>query len=235
MYLSLIWIAGLYFRDSFKIKEEWWRSGILCLTTFASILYFTLLTENLLIILSLSTLMVVLYPLKSRFKETSYIVKILVILILFSLFFTIIIVLIFKSTNTAVTISICLPFLDPTGSQITVKLIIWLCVITQIITSIVIMVMHCLLLNKLRQSQKNIRKSNTDNNIPLAIQLIMITVSNILCWLPTGCVYISAIFLANYPVDMIIWTTVIGVPINSVINPFIFITTTVRKIIKFEI
>ena len=36
VYLSYIWIADLSFGDSFKVKEEQWRSGILCLTAFTT-------------------------------------------------------------------------------------------------------------------------------------------------------------------------------------------------------
>ena len=223
-------VANLSFSDSFQIKEESWRSGIICLTAFTTVLSFTILTENLLILLSLSRLMVVIYPLKTRFKDTLFTVKLLVILLLFSLFLSILIALIFISTNAEITISICLPFLDPTDSQVLVKIIVWFTVITQVVTSIGIIVMHCLLLTKLKQSQKNIQKSKIDNNLPLVVQLVMITVSNILCWFPTGCVYISAMFLKTYPIDLVIWTTVIGLPINSIINPFIFIVTNVRKI-----
>ena len=37
VYLSYIWIADLSFGDSFKVKEEKWRSGILCLTAFTTL------------------------------------------------------------------------------------------------------------------------------------------------------------------------------------------------------
>ena len=177
--------------------------------------------------------MVVIYPVNSRFKKTSFVAKLLVIVTVFSILVSFIVSITFKSTISSMTINLCLPFLDPSNSQIIVKVIVWYTVVTQIATSVGIAFMHCLLFSKLRQSQKEIQKSKTDNNLPLAIQLITITVSNILCWFPTGCVYISAMFLANYPIDLAIWTTVIGLPINSIINPFMFIVTTVRKMIQF--
>ena len=178
--------------------------------------------------------MVVMHPLNTKFKETLFIGKLLIILIFISLFFSVLIALIFKSTNDTITISICLPFLDPTDSQLIVKLIVWFTVVTQMASSVGILIMHSLLLFELKQSKNKIQKSKTDNNLPLVIQLIMITVSNILCWFPTGCIYISAMFSATYPTDLVIWATVFGLPINSLLNPFIFIATTVRKMIKFE-
>ena len=233
IYLSYVWIADLSFGDSFKAKEESWRSGILCMTAFTTALIFTVLTEILLFLLSLSRLMVVIFPLNTRFRETLFIVKLLVILTLFSVFFSILIALNFKSTNNSISTSICLPFLDPTNSHLIVKFIVWFTVVTQMATSIGILIMHCLLLSELRQSKTKIQKSKTDNNLPLIIQLIMITISNILCWFPTGCIYVTAMFSATYRIDLVIWATVFGLPINSILNPFIFIVTTVKKMIKF--
>ena len=154
-----------------------------------------------------------------------------------SLFFSICITIIFKITEKISTLSICLPFIDPTGSQLIIKLITWFVVISQLATSIVIMIMHFYLLKELRKSQRNIQKSKSkeDSNVSLIIQLITITVSNILCWFPAGCVYLLAFFLSTYPIDLVIWTTVIGLPINSVLNPFIFIVTTIKKIIPFSL
>ena len=132
------------------------------------------------------------------------------------------------------TTSLCLPFVDPTNSQLLIKIITWFTVTSQLATSIGIIVMHILLVTEIRRSQKTIEKtkSKQDSNVALIIQLVLITTSNILCWFPSGCVYICAIFLSTYPIDLIIWTTVIGLPINSIINPSIFIITSIRKIEK---
>ena len=236
IYLSLIWIASISFSGSFHVKEESWKSGFLCLTAFATILFFIVLSEFLLTFLSLARLLLVLHPLNTRFKEKEFIVKSLAFLVVCSLFFSVCITLIFKITGKKSTISICLPFIDPTGSQLMIKLITWFVVISQLATSIVIMIMHFYLLKELRKSQQNVQKSKSKEhfNVSLIIQLITITMSNILCWFPAGCVYLIDFFLSRYPMDLVIWTTVIGLPINSVLNPIIFIVTTIKKIIKFS-
>ena len=237
IYLSFVWVADLSFSGSFHVKEEYWRSSFLCFTAFTIVLWFTVLTEFLLIFLSATRLLVTLHPLNTRFKEKQFIIKSLAFLVVCSLIFSICITLIFKSTEKISTLSICLPFIDPTGSQLIIKLITWFVVISQLATSIVIMIMHFYLLKESRKSQRNIQKSKSkeDSNVSLIIQLITITVSNILCWFPAGCVYLSAFFLSTYPIDLVIWTTVIGLPINSVLNPFIFIVTTLKKIIPFSL
>ena len=66
----------------------------------------------------------------------------------------------------------------------------------------------------------------------LIIQLVVITVSNIICWFPSNSIYITAMFSSTYPISLLIWTTVIGLPINSLINPLTFIGVLLRQQIK---
>ena len=110
LYLCNVWLVDIYFGDSFQVKEELWRSGILCLTAFTTVLFFTVLTECLLIILSLSRLMVVIYPLDSRFKETLFVAKILISDISVTLFLSVLATFIFNTIDNTIKISICLPF-----------------------------------------------------------------------------------------------------------------------------
>ena len=232
IYISFIWIADISFSGSFHVKEELWRSGFLCFTAFTTVLWFTVLTELVLIFMSLARLMVTISPLHTRFKETLFVAKSLGFLISCSLLFTVCISIIFKSMDGTLTTSLCLPFVDPGGSQLIIKCITWFTVVTQLTTSITIAIMHFCLITEVKKSEKNIEKSKSKHgtNKSLLIQLITITVSNIICWFPAGCIYIYAMFLSIYPIDLIICTTVSGLPINSIINPFIFIVTTVRKI-----
>ena len=181
VYLSFVWIADLSFSDSFQANQESWRSSCICFTAFTTIVCFTVLAEILLVLMSLTRLMVVISPLNTKFKDILFIAKLLFFIVLFSLVFSISITLFFMYTHGKITINLCLPFLDPTGSHLIIKLIIWFTFVTQMATSIGILIMHFLLVNALRQSQRHIQKFENDDNVPLIIQLVMITTSNILC------------------------------------------------------
>ena len=232
IYLSFIWIADLVFSGKFHVKESSWRAGFLCLAAFTTAIWFTILSELGLIFMSIARLMVTISPLYTRFKEKVFVIKSLSLLFVFSALSSILITIIFKYMEVNSTISLCLPFVDPSGSQLLIKLITWFTVTTQFATSVGIMIMHILLICEVKHYQ-NITmkvKSRKDSNVNLIIQLVLITTSNILCWFPAGCIYISAMFLSTYPIDLVIWTTVIGLPINSIVNPSIFIVTTFRKL-----
>ena len=115
-----------------------------------------------------------------------------------------------------------------------VTIITWVVVITQTVSSFSIISMHILLARKLKESKKTMRKfkSNNDSDVLLVVQLFVITASNILCWFPANGIYLAAMFLSTYPIDLIVWTSVICLPLNSVMNPSVFIITSVRKFIK---
>ena len=237
LYLSFIWIADLIFSGKFHVKEASWRAGFSCFAAFTTVIWFTILAELELIFMSSSRLMVTISPLKTRFKEKVFVMKSLTFLFLFSFLFSISFTIIFKYIEITSTISLCLPFVDPSGSQLLIKLITWFTVVTQLASAIGIMIMHILLIVEIRHSQHNtmVTKSRQDSNLALIIQLILITTSNILCWFPASCVYISAMFLSTYPIDIVIWTTVIVLPINSIVNPSIFILTNVKKMKRFKL
>ena len=235
-YLSFIWVADLSFGGSFNVKEDSWRSSFPCLIAFTVILCFTVPSQLVLIFMSLTRLMVTISPLSTKFKDTMFITKSLTVLVLLSLVLSLCTALIFKFTETSSMISLCLSFLDPTSSQLSVKLITRFTVLTQLVTTIVIMIMHIFLVAEIKRSQQNIQKSKTENGKikTVIIQLFTVTLSNILCWCPAGCIFITAMFLPLYPVDLVIWTTVIGLPINSIFNPTIFIVDTIRNMIQFK-
>ena len=227
--LSTLGVCDVVFKSEFQVKEKMWRSGPVCFTAFRILLWFTILTQFVLIFLSVSRLMLVVYPIDTKFKETKFVLKsvsLIYILSLFATFFT----LSFKVTHDILPISLCLPFIDPTNLFIMIKVITCIIILTQTVTSIIIATMHIILIYELKQSQKQIIKSKSD--AALVVQLIIITASNFICWFPANGIYVAAMFLSIYPIDLIVWSTIVGLPINSILNPSVFLVTSIRKYIK---
>ena len=75
LYLSLIWTIHTIYKETFATKEEWWRSSHMCFVAFFIVLFFTVLTQLLLMFLSLSRLMVVLHPVDYEYKIKTLVVK----------------------------------------------------------------------------------------------------------------------------------------------------------------
>ena len=62
--------------------------------------------------------------------------------------------------------------------------------------------------------------------------LIFITVSNFMCWFPVNGIYIATMFLSSYSLDLIIWSTVLGLLINALVIPFLFIILSLKNFTK---
>ena len=65
--------------------------------------------------------------------------------------------------------------------------------------------------------------------LPLYMQVCLVTSSNVLCWIPSGIIYLVTMSLEKYPINLIIWSAIAITPINSVINPIVFIVANVRS------
>ena len=230
LYLCVIWITDLYFRGKFISNERNWRSSFWCFTAFGISLWFSVVAPLILLFLSLSRLMIVVNPLSVRFKTTKSIFKVLFAIILVSMSVSIVLTLLMKFTQERLPLNLCLPFVDPSNSILLIKIIAWCVAVIQVIISVLILTLHSLLVQYLRQYQMEMdpNKSREHSDKTIIIQLAIITVSNIICWLLTNIIYLTSLFLPRYPTDLVIWTTVLVTPLNSMINPTVFAVTLLR-------
>ena len=133
IYLTIIWISNLIMSKTFKVKQEIWKSKDFCYLAFSISLLFAISNQIIQFLLSFSRLMVVVRPLNSKFKEFSFILRLLVYHLLSSCCLTISIVLIILHVDKSIGNNLCLPFIDQTGLSIMTKILIWMKVIIIII------------------------------------------------------------------------------------------------------
>ena len=222
-YLCIIWIADLSYQGIFQVKEELWRSSVPCFSAFFIILYFTLLSTLILTLMALSRLMLVWYPVDKKFKDHNFVLKSILFLVILSLIICLSFTIILKIHFRILPTSLCLPFIDPLKSVFMIKIIVWSSILTQSMLSIVIVTVYILLALSLYTKKDNDlnQKSTHISYKSLILQLILITVSNILCWFSTNGIYTMTMILTEYPTQLVIWSTVILMPINSIVNPTI--------------
>ena len=103
------------------MKEELWRSGPVCFVAFGISLWFSILTQFVLIFLSLSRLMLVIHPIDTKFKGTNFVMQSAFLMYILSLCTALFVNVIFKFIYKNLTISLCLSFMDPTNSIIIIK------------------------------------------------------------------------------------------------------------------
>ena len=139
--------------------------------------------------------------------------------------------LIYKLINEKLPTTLCFPFVDPTNSILIVRIITITIATYQLGAVMCVSTDYGRLVNHLRKNrdQQTLRKSKTNSHMGLTLQLIMVTGSNFLCWIPTNIIYLSSLFMSRYPTNLLIWTTIVGTPINSIVHPIVFIKSSIRK------
>ncbi len=230
--LLILWGADLHFQDMFVLLEKLWRSSALCFVTFANVLCFNMSSPLFLIFLAVSRLILVISPIATKFKETKFVLRSVAALFSVCGFVTICMTIAtWALTDNALT-WFCSPFVDFTNSVLILQILTWFISLLQLASTVCIIVFYIAMVKFLKQSQKAIQQSvsQTQSHTSLFVQLIIVSISNIICWLSCDVIYIVVMFLENYSTEMFMWVTVALTPINSIVNPSVFIFTTIRKI-----
>ena len=227
-YLGIIWISDVKLQYVFAVRQKEWRSSFTCFVAFGILLWFTFLSQIILLFISLSRLIVAIYPLSNKLKGTNFILKISTSIFITT--FSLVVLITTIDRLPQIHNNLCLPFVDPTDSNLMAKIIAWSTCVTQIITTVLLGLIHILVIKNVKQSQKNIgqHKSNQQATTALLIQLFILTVINMLGWITSSAVYISTIFQSTYSNDLIMFATGISLPFCSIMNPVIFIIVSLR-------
>ena len=124
-------------------------------------LNFNIASPFLLGFLSLSRLMVVLYPLNTKFKSTKFAITRVFFLLVTAFVISLIITVTMFILYGTVPLSLCSPFVDPTDSILLIKIITWFIVIIQFVFCVKILFVHNKLIQQLRKPKGNIQKTTS--------------------------------------------------------------------------
>ncbi len=233
-YLHIIWIADAVFKGAYLFHGSHWESSWVCFTAFFLLLYFSFAIQGTLILFSLARLMVVKYPIDTKFKILKFTTKWLLIVLLIVTCLTIPAPIILKFRVGKVPLGLCSPFVDPSNSSVLFPIVAWFVAISQLMSCTAIVVLHIMLIKELAVSQARLEKakSREDSNTSVFVQLTLISISNIVCWIPSSIIFTILTVLSVYPVDTVVWTTVVVMPLNSIANPIILIAFCINKKVK---
>ncbi len=231
LYLCVIWVATAVFGSAFAVRETMWRCSIPCWVALNLALFHSILMPLSLLLLALARLMVVMHPVTTSFKRTDFVTKLLVVMFAVTCVCCGVVTTLLKAAANSVPNNLCSPFVDPGDAVLVVEIVTWLVGSLQTSFSVVIAITNSCLVYKYSKSQHNIQKckSKHSSQALLRTQLVLTTASNIFCWFTTSIIHLTAIVLRRYPPDLVIWTTVTVAPMNSVMNPAVFVVTAVRR------
>ncbi len=233
IFMSVLWIADIFYGEKLSIKQTQWKSNLFCFLCFGIVVIFTILSQGLLVFLGIQRLDMVVRPMDSAFRQTSLVLKLLSFQVGVSFMFSVMITLLVVFISQSLPTTLCLPFVDPTKSFLSIKLTTWFTCISQTMTTFGLLYIHVSLVSSLKKAQVSVAKSKKkDDNTYLIIQLVFLTVSTIFCWFPTNIVFLMAMFISEFSTKTVIWMVVAVMPINSILNPLIFLAYSVKKLYK---
>ena len=107
-------------------------------------------------------------------------------------------------------------------------------VIFQFLATCATSVLHISLFYELQKATKKVQNSSLKktSKVFIIIQISVLISANGLTWIPSGIVYIFAMTMEKYPMEIILWTIIAISPISAIVSPFVFINTALRKILK---
>ena len=225
IYFLILWFGDSYFQKRYAFDENKWKSSLVCFCAFSVSLNFSLLYPFFLVLLALLRLCTVIKPMSTISKDPNFMKKLLCSLSLFSITVSISVSYFMKSFHGEIPFKLCFQFLDPSNSMLTIKILTLVVVIIQFICIFVIIVIYFMMVKYLKGIKNNLTKKgvSSKSHLPLYVQVCLITVSNVLCWIPSGIIYLVVMSIEKYPINLIIWLTTVITPINSIINPVVFI------------
>ncbi len=230
MFSLVLWFANVGFGSGYILVYQTWLSSPLCYGVFALSTYFHLLSPALLFFFSFCRVMIVIHPFKSICKERCFVFNTICCLHMITFVLVVSILLGKYFFEETISSRLCLPFYDPLKPIITVVLQIFVCFM-QCASCLGIALCHVLTISGLKKSQEKVKTLRT---IPFVLNtiappLIVLSLSNVLCWIPTAAIYISVIILPQYSNELPIWMLVAAVPLNSLLYPTVTVAPDVKK------
>ncbi len=232
LYLGIISVFDTVFKGTFVLRYSDWTSSSLCFVALGVNLNFHSVSPLLLCLMSLARLMVVWYPVESKYKERNYVLRRVLAVVSVCCVVTVVLTNVGHVVLGEAPFSLCSPFLDPSNKAIVIKCFTGLVTALNYFATIFVSIIHSWLYLILRRSQAQIQaaRSAQQSNGFLLAQLQFITGCNMLCWVPTGVIH-SSLALEEYPIEIVFWETAVLAPLNAVMIPLIFVCTDVKKLL----
>ncbi len=229
--LLILWTANIVYKDNFAQKQELWQSSATCLLVFGlflSTISVILISSN---FMALSRLMVVKYPLESKFKDSNFVKRAAPLCFLGSISVSGMLSGVQWCLNIGMLSILCSPFFNPTKNNIFLKFLTWFLSVAHIGSIVAFCFCSCFLLLTLKRSQEQVRNMSAKKVAiqNVWIQLSILSISSFFCWGATGLILMASVVHSNFPMLVMFWTTVAVLPINPMMNPSVFILLFITK------
>ena len=230
-YLIILWLNDLQYGDEFITRGAKWTSSGNCLAAFFIFLHFNLVSPILLDLLSFSRLMVITDPLTTCFKHNNFVLKVVLGIFLLTTPITGLLILLIFKEKASVPFRLCSPLVYIHRSFSFFSFLALALFGLQIFACIWNILIYTKLWRVIKKKDEEIYSILKQKQISIApfAQIFVLVSSNILCWFAGNMIYIAGIFMEKYPIEMMMWTTIVVSPINSIVHPVVFVSMVSKR------
>ena len=222
-YLISIMIKDTISGNNYTETDLLWRSSILCHGIGVVFLLSVILSAFYLLSISISRYKAVKNPFKKSFSKFDIILFSIYIPLIFIVLISIITYVRHQIEELKYLSSPLCTILGNTNDSIVQKIFTAITSTYLLIVFIVIVFIYSKLLFILQQTEMFLKDSKQrQSQSQFTNYIILVGATNALCWIPSSVFCLVSVFIEKFPVSLLYWITLIALPLNSMINPFIF-------------
>ena len=215
-------VSGKYYIET----DLLWRGGLICHSIGIIFLLSIILSALYLLQISLSRYKAVNDPLKKftkTIKFTSTLLFTLYIPLFLLTLLSVVIIIRYSFEGIQYISSPLCTFLGNTDNSLIQKVLTAVISIYLFSVFIAIMVIYNKLAIALSKRDSVLVQSQLrEKQSQMTHHLILVGATNALCWIPSSTFYLASVFIKRFPSFWLYWITLIILPLNSMLNPFMF-------------
>ncbi len=234
IYLLSIFAVEMSHQDNFSNIERWWRNSAWCFVASFAYIWPSLFSVFSITFLALTRNRMTVSPMKTMFSQKGKVKIILLVGTSVACLIAIGTILAFRFADCKEYLSntLCL-LIGNTGSSVAEKFTSILFVVVKILAALMNIALYAHLIRSLAKHKQKLAMLSSENpkssgsgktsvKISIVVQLLVLGMSNVLCWIPEASLNIVSLSQSNYPINALVWVTMVATPLNGVVNPIVF-------------
>ena len=236
-YLMAIVSVDFFYKGYFSNFERSWRKSVPCHLMSFVYIFSSLLSMFSITFLALTRNRMIVNPIHTSFSKIRVVHNILVagIISLLILSAAVVGVYRFGEGNISQSNSLCL-LVGNLGNSSTIKFMTAFLALTEFVAILLNMALYVHLLTILFRQKRVLAaiggKEGAKIKMTTITQLLLVGISNILCWAPGGILNMISLSLKGYSIEALLWVTTAATPLNGIVNPIVFNYFFLEKTLK---
>ncbi len=227
---AVILVADSFFGKSFGFNRDTWTSSFFCSFIFFLGSFIHLNLPHMGFLISFSRLMVVWFPMESRFKRQIFVSLCVGCCVAVEFVSALCLTFFVKLETHNIPTFLCFPFVDPANDFIGVKIISLITGSNSWIFLAAIILVNIELGHKRKkQSEESISPSSNRKIKATLWQITGFCASYIICWIPFNIINLFVQFSTDFTLNILFWNVLVIYSLSPILHPVIHMIVLYRK------